>query len=255
VRKPESQPFSSIENSKRIERGSNAIEAAKSKSLNNEGVSFDDDFAPSSSQIRELGNTGILTEKPSRLLCYNDHVIDYMEGALERACELGLPRIFWGFPLVYPELTEARYEAILPVIGLLCEGLEEHGDDWLALKCYLCWLTACRTPHDSGNSLLVAESMFVAGATAREFELSVRNRAHSAIGRKQSKHLTGLRETKNRRAATKVANRRDIILTLLATTRLKGGALEKFLIQKLEAAHNISVKKRTVRADLKAIRG
>lgn len=247
------QPFSAFESSKRVEGLSKAIEANKSKALSEEEVLFNDDFAPSSSPVKDLANTGILKKKSSRLVCYNDHVIDHMEGALERACELGLPRVFWSFPLQYPKINEAQYEAILPVIGALCEGMDEQSDDWLALKCYLCWLNACHILTDGGSSLLVAESMFVAGATAREFELSVRNRAHSAIGRKQSKHLTGLREAKNKRAAIDVEKRRGFIRTLEADTRLKGGALEEFLVQRLKAGYGILVSKRTVRNDLQAI--
>lgn len=218
-------------------------------------VSFRDEFAPSSSPAREVGDTGILQTKAGRMVCYNDHVIEYMEGALERACELGLPRIFWSFPLQYPKVSDAAYRTIGPMVGALCDGLEEQSDDWLAVKCYLCWLDACHALTEGAPSLIVAERMFVAGATAREFELSIRNRAHSALGRKQKRHLTELREDRNRRAATNVEERRRTVAALLPETRLTGGALDKWLIRQLAERHGIRVSSRTARSDRKSVEG
>lgn len=218
-------------------------------------VTFNDEFAPSSSPVADLADTGVLQTKAGRMVHYNDHVIDYMEGALDRACELGVPRLPWFFPLQYPSVSDAQFRIIAPMVGALCDDLEEQSDDWLALKCYLCWLQACHALTEGASILYVADQMFTAGATAREFELSVRNRRHAASGRKQHKNLKELRESKNSRAKQAVNNRRRLVACLMAETRLNGGALDQWLVRQLAERHGIRVSQRTIRSDLKAVRG
>lgn len=246
-------PWSLIRMLEEGERLADALEAMRNETRAD--VSFQDEFAPSSSPATDETNSGVLQTKGGRLHCYNDHVIDYMEGALNRASELGLPSIPWFFPLQYPKVNHATYVSIAQMVAALCEGMEEQSDDWLAVKCYLSWLEACHALTDGASALFVAERMFVAGATAREFELSVRNRKHSTLGRKQNRHLSELRQSKNRRAKNDVEARRKIIAVLLKETRLSGGALDAWLVKQLAAQHGISVKARTVRADRKAIQG
>lgn len=227
---------------------------AQMRSEARQNVSFQDEFAPSSSPVADVISSGVLQTKASRMHSYNDHVIDYMEAAFARASELGLPIIEWLFPLQYPRIDDVKFSAIVQMVATTCEGLEEQSDDWLALKCYLCWLEACHAITDGASALYVAERMFVAGATAREFELSVRNRRDAAQGRNQNRYLKNLRQSQNERTKRNVEERRRFIAELLKKTSLTGGALDRWLVEKLAEEHSVSVSERTVRGDRKAVR-
>ncbi|WP_458790901.1 hypothetical protein [Yoonia sp. MH D7] len=248
-------PFSLAQHTSEAKRLTQLLDEQKKQKRQDSEVSFEDDFAPSSSPAKDDANSGILQTKAGRLHCYNDHVLDYMEGALDRACELGLPRIPWFFPLQYPPVSDFLFQVTSRMVGALSETLEEQSDDWLALKCYLCWLEACHALTDGASILYVADKMFVAGATAREFELSVRNRRHSDLGRRQNRHLTDLREGKNRRAALNVEARRKVVANLMEETRLTGGSLDIWLVKQLFERHSITIGQRTVRSDRKVITG
>lgn len=74
-------------------------------------------------------------------------------------------------------------------------------------------------------------------------------------GRKQRKHLKDVRENRNRDAKAAVDVRREAIRGLLSETKREGGALTTWLQQQLKSRHHISVSLRTIRDDLKALRG
>lgn len=73
-------------------------------------------------------------------------------------------------------------------------------------------------------------------------------------GKKQRKTLDAYRVKAIAEKRTVVSQRREAIAEILPTTRLQGGALEKYLLRKLETEFGIRASDRTVRRDLVFLR-
>lgn len=72
-------------------------------------------------------------------------------------------------------------------------------------------------------------------------------------GQKSRKNLCELRTSQNNRARDQVERRRELVRELKKQTKLKGGALDNFLKQKLADQYGINVGARTLREDRRAL--
>jgi hypothetical protein len=145
-------------------------------------IVFDDDFAPSYS-IADTESPEIFNSR-TRPAFYNDHVDDSLELAISAACNLGLPHIFYAFPLEFAHLDEAAHAECMSKAGDIAESLVEGSPEWLAVVCYINWVQACFMNSQRCPPVIIADFMVRAGATARELELALLNRDHAERGRK-----------------------------------------------------------------------
>ena len=105
-----------------------------------------------------------------------------------------------------------------------------------------------------GNAAEAARFAFTAG---EKFQLLMDKRYEKAagVGVKQLPHLKQRRDGRNARAKAVVELRREYISALLLETSLTKGALNKWLVRQLAERHEIEISERSVRGDLKALRG
>lgn len=72
-------------------------------------------------------------------------------------------------------------------------------------------------------------------------------------GRKQRESLKSRRDQQNLRKKNEVQERRVLVGELALETKLKGGALDRWLVAELAKRYGISVSDRTIRADRRAL--
>ena len=150
------------------------------------GLYFDDDFSPSHSMAK-----GEAPEKwanaRTRPVFHNNHLFDFLGFAIEVAQDLRASPLVYGFPIKFTGICSADYETALQRAALIAEKLPAESPEWLAVTCYIQWLNACYCATIGGPFEEIAKWMFLAGATARELELSIINREHASRGRKTQK--------------------------------------------------------------------
>lgn len=174
-------------------------------------VNFRDDFAPSSTSML-ASKPEVLENKGSRLLFYNAHLTETIASYLEIAFALGCPRVFWGYGLMTPNISEETWEQALASVSQLAEGIPEHSPLWLVLSTYVHWMLACRILSAESYVSIALEHVLLAGAAARELELDVLNRADAARGRKVKANASrGGRE----RSLNQSEERRQIIASMM----------------------------------------
>jgi hypothetical protein len=104
------------------------------------------------------------------------------------------------------------------------------------------------------NEIALSQTLYL-GRLLAEAEWRTAFKPSIVTGKKQRRALSELRETQNRAAKQSVAHRRALITSLLSEAgRRSGGALTKWLVEKLAEEHKINISGRTVRDDLAAIR-
>lgn len=144
-------------------------------------IHFDDDFAASHAHLSaELSE---LVSGAARLPFYNDQCVDTLESAIRFAVHLGCPKIPYSFPIEINLLNNDAYLSVAAAVKEIGAQLSEGSFEWLCIVAYLNWARACHLSAISAPPSVVAEAMFLAGATAREIELSQRNRLDARRGK------------------------------------------------------------------------
>ncbi|MGR3804908.1 MAG: hypothetical protein ACU0AY_15650 [Marinibacterium profundimaris] len=105
-----------------------------------------------------------------------------------------------------------------------------------------------------GDAANAARFAFTAGEKFQLLRLKQYEKA-AGVGVKQLPHLKKKRDDQNTRAKAAVEQRREYILALLRETNLTRGALNKWIVRQLAERHEIEISERSVRGDLKALRG
>jgi hypothetical protein len=131
---------------------------------------------------------------------------------------------------------------------------EPFSELWYAGKIgFECWNLLTWHREHGPNEIALSQALYL-GRLLTEAEWRTAFKPFIGTGKKQRRALSGLRDTKNRAAKQRVAQRRALITSLLSEAgRRSGGALEKWLVKKLEEEHHIIIGVRTVRGDLAVI--
>ena len=145
-------------------------------------VAFDDEFAPSSAKFG-TSDPAIGSDPVRRLLFYNEQTHVTFLDAVSRAVQLGCPSIVNGFPLTFTRVDEAFRQELAAALHRIVPALKEGSLDWLYVQCYVRWVVACIQATLGAPRLVIAETMFFAGAAAREIELTVRNKKDALRGK------------------------------------------------------------------------
>lgn len=101
----------------------------------------------------------------------------------------------------------------------------------------------------------VIRELILFGETWAEARTIIRLGGSIVTGAKQRKYLKNVSDGQNKRAKKAVQKRRAAIALLIDSTNLKGGALENWLVKQLKNNNKIQTSTRTIRDDLKFLRG
>jgi hypothetical protein len=126
---------------------------------------------------------------------------------------------------------------------------------WYAGKIgFECWNLLTWHREKGPNEIALSQALNL-GRLLTEAEWRTAFKPSIVTGKKQRRALSELRTTQNLAAKKSVAHRRALITSLLSEAgRRSGGALTKWLVEKLAEEHKIYIGERTVRGDLAAIR-
>jgi hypothetical protein len=132
---------------------------------------------------------------------------------------------------------------------------EPFSELWYAGKIgFECWNLLTWHREHGPNEIALSQALYL-GRLLTEAEWRTAFKPFIGTGKKQRRALSGLRDTQNRAAKHRVAQRRALITSLLSEAgRRSGGALTKWLVEKLAEEHHIHIGGRTVRGDLAVIR-
>lgn len=107
---------------------------------------------------------------------------------------------------------------------------------------------------DLGDAEAAAEFAFNAGWKFEQMRLKFSFEQAAETGSKTRNYLGDLRAKQNSAAKEAVERRRKAVGKLMLRTRLSGGALDKWIKDRLEKEYEIRVKERTIRGDRKALK-
>jgi hypothetical protein len=132
---------------------------------------------------------------------------------------------------------------------------EPFSELWYAGKIgFECWNMLTWHREKGPNEVTLSQTLYL-GRLLAEAEWRTAFKPSIVTGKKQRRALSELRDTQNRAATQGVADRRALITSLLSEAgQRKGGALENWLVERLAEEHNIIIRIRSVRDDLKFLR-
>lgn len=170
-------------------------------------IDFLDPFSPSRAEFHSNYGTESHQNPVARHLFYNQQLYDSLYIAIDRAVELGMPRIDLGFPLTFAFVSKDSLNFIFRTAMSLNRIPAEGSHDWLCIQCYIRWATACnhlaepaelpksqtsvlpeqeRMAEFRGRALqivAVSSELFFLGAAVRELEISLINRRDALRGK------------------------------------------------------------------------
>lgn len=182
-------------------------------------IAFDDGFSKSEACVQAEAHEP-LKLKRTRPIFYNLDVGDTLAEALSEAFSLGLPFIRYGFGLDIPKVSEDERNRLVPMIGDVIEQLDEGSTEWLSVVCYLNYVEACAMCAADAPIALTSEKMMIAGATAHERRLAIRNKKNAARGKKVvegAKQSAAQRQDENTLLKTRRFNRMSELAPKLGT--------------------------------------
>jgi len=171
-------------------------------------MTFVDEFAPSVAKFSTTAPAAT-DSALARHFFYNQQIHVTLANAIERAVELGFPRVDYNFSLGFVPVSSENFRMVSQFGHSICPTLGEGSEDWLCVQCYLRWIGACWTftegpttppePTDMTSSMTetqiafrnrsmefqcVADAMLLLGAAIRELELHRLNRKDALRGKK-----------------------------------------------------------------------
>jgi len=151
-------------------------------------VRYSDDFAPSVAKLGGASESELNTPG-ARLILYNYQVLDSLHLAVHFAISIGCPSIHVSVPFDPPSVDDEMRAYAIRRASDLAQTYDEGSDEWVALCAYCAWVNACHVETTGGSRGMSMFQLLLAGAGARQIELSLRNRKDTAARRKQKKAL------------------------------------------------------------------
>lgn len=148
-------------------------------------IRYNDEFAPSHSRL-DAAYADTWVNDTTRPFFYNDQTSEVAEAALDRAADMGLPRVLWKLPHNFTQIDASAHSEILNVFREVIKNINEGSEDWICLAIYHRWVSACHWTTIGVPVGLIAEHILALGANCRELELVHRNKAE-ALERKKAK--------------------------------------------------------------------
>jgi hypothetical protein len=126
---------------------------------------------------------------------------------------------------------------------------EPFSELWYAGKIgFECWNLLTWHREHGPNEIALSQALYL-GKLLTEAEWRGAFGPSIHTGRKQRRNLSDIRNGQNRAAQADVAARREAIAAMLLETTRTGGALDRWLVARLQERHGITVAERTVRSD------